>query len=179
MKKALVYLTVLLLFGQCAAVYHPIDPPTVEYSSMQEDDRDLSFSYQYDVLAKRGNKKYSKKEKKHGFSIIAVEVTNNTDRELNFARDIDLLIQRGTVYPAENEYTAHTIRQKIGLFLLYGLVYYSETDCNSKSGCRTTTFIPFGLGIAAGNMIVGGTSNTKLKEEFNKYSLYTKNIAPG
>jgi hypothetical protein len=179
MKNALICVTLLLLLTQCASFYHPIDPPTVEYTSIQEEEEDLGFSYQYDVLARRGNRKYSKKEKKHGFSILAVKVTNNTNRELNFARDIDLLIQRGTVYPAENEYTAHTIRQKIGFFLFYSLLTYSETDCNSSAGCKTTVFIPFGIAIAAASMIIGGSANAKMRKEFNDYSLYTKSIAPG
>jgi len=179
MKKILTAMVLTILFSQCASIYHSIDPPTIEYPFEQDDNQDLSFSYQYDVLAKRGNKKYSKKEKKHGFSIVSVRVKNNTDRELSFARDIDLLVQRGVVHPVENEFTAHTIRQKIGFFLFYSLLYYSETDCNNKTGCKTTVFIPFGLAIAAGNMIVGGSSNDKMKKEFNDYSLYTKTIAPG
>ena len=145
---------------------------------VHEDNDDIQFSYRYDVLTYRGNRKYPKREKKHGFNILAARITNNTARTLNFVRDLELYTQRGTVFPAENEYTAKAIHQPVAIYLLYGLLYYSVTEC-SGTNCRTTAFFPFGLGIAAGNMIVAGSANSRMKEEFNKYSPHTKDIGPG
>jgi hypothetical protein len=164
------------LLMQCASTYHPIDPPTVEYTVHDEND-DVDFSYRYDVLTYRGNRKYPKKEKRYGFNIVAAEITNKTPRTLNFVRDLELYTQRGTVFAAENEYTAKTIHQPVAIYLLYGLLYYTSFEC-SGNDCHVTSFIPFGLGIAAGNMIVAGAANAKMKEEFNAYSPHAKNIGP-
>lgn len=162
---------------QCASSYRPIDPPNVEYL-VHEDNDDIEFSYRYDVLEYRGNRKYPKREKKHGFNILSARITNKTNRTLNFVRDLELYTQRGTVFPAENEYTAKTIRQPVAIYLLYGLLTYSTTEC-TNGNCKTTAFIPYGLGIAAGNMIVAGSANAKMKTEFNQYSPHSKDIAPG
>ena len=92
MKSFLPLGILIFLFSQCASIYHPIDPPKVAYSFEQENNEDLSFSYKYDVLAQSGNRKYSRKEKHHGFSVVSVRLRNNTNRTLSFARDIDLFI---------------------------------------------------------------------------------------
>jgi hypothetical protein len=172
-------LVFLALLSGCASIYRPITPNTLEYVT-ENSNNDVDFWYRYDVLAYRGNKKYVKKERKHGFNIVAVKITNNTSRTLNFVRDLELGVSRGPLFPTENDYAARTMRQGVFIYLLYGLLSYSEQECNSATGeCVTVRFIPWGLALAGGNMIVASSSNTKLKQEFNDFSLYTKDIKPG
>jgi hypothetical protein len=176
--RSILHLLVLILTASgCASVYKPIDPPRMEYIT-EKSTSDIDFWYRYEALAYRGNNKYVKREKKYGYNVIAVKVVNKTNQPINFARDLELSTARGPIYPAENETTAKTIKQGVAIYLLYGLLTYSESKC-TNGDCETTTIIPFGLGIAAGNMIVASTANTSIKKEFNDYSLYTKTIAPG
>lgn len=174
---AVVCVIVPLFSMGCASTYKPIDPQSVSYST-ENSSKDFDFWYRYEALAYRGNKKYEKKEKKYGFNVLAVKLTNKTDRPLNLVRDFEFSTVRGTVFPADNETIAKRIKQNVAIYLLYGLLYYSEGTCNGDD-CETTTFIPFGLGIAAFNMILASSANTSLRNEFNQYSLYGKEIAPG
>ncbi len=176
-NPALLWVMVLLLSMGCASTYKPIDPKTIEYSA-ESSTKHFDFWYRYEALTYRGNKKYAKKEKKYGVNVVAVEITNKTDRTLNLARDFEFSTQRGPIYPTENETTAKRIRQGVAIYLLYALAYYSEVECVNNE-CETTTFIPFGLGLAAFNMILAGSANAKIRDEFNQYSLYGKEIGPG
>ncbi|TXH27071.1 MAG: hypothetical protein E6Q96_06975 [Cyclobacteriaceae bacterium] len=177
MKKILCLIVAALILSGCAVIYKPIRPETVEFNAHPSAEG-VDFWYRYDVLAYRGNNRYAKKERKNGFNVLAVKITNNTSRPINFARDLELGITRGPVYPTDSETASETIRQKVWLHLLWGLLGYSESECNGDD-CRTTTFIPFGLAIAAINIGVAAGSNDKLKKEFEQYSLYNKDIAPG
>lgn len=178
MKKIPLILLVAVLASGCAAIYKPVNPKTVEYST-NNPTQDVDFWYRYDVLAYRGNNRYSKKERKNGFSVVAVKITNNTSAPINFARDLELRITRGPVYPAEGQTAAEQMRQKVWLHLLWGLLYYSEGECDQYGNCETTAIIPFGLAIAGINIGVAANSNQKMKQEFIQYSLYNKDIAPG
>jgi hypothetical protein len=178
MKKIPLLLLLAVLASSCASIYKPIAPETVEYNSSNPS-KDVDFSYRYDVLAYRGNNRYSKKERKNGFSVVAVKITNRTSVPINFARDLELGIARGPIYPAESETAAEQMRQKVWLHLLWGLLAYTEAECDPYGNCHYTTVIPFGLAIAGINIGVASNSNTKIKQEFRKYSLYNKDIAPG
>lgn len=178
MKKTSLLLLLAILGSSCAAIYKPIAPETVEYNSNNPSEG-VNFSYRYDVLAYRGNNRYSKKERKNGFSVVAVKITNHTDAPINFARDLELGISRGPIYPAESQTAAETMRQKVWLHLLWGLLVYTETECDPYGYCEYTTYIPFGLAIAGINIGLASSSNQRMKAEFAKYSLYNKDIAPG
>jgi hypothetical protein len=178
LKKIPHLLLLAMLASSCASIYKPIAPETVEYAT-NNPAKDIDFWYRYDVLAYRGNNRYSKKERKNGFSVVAVKITNHTSEPINFARDLELGISRGPVYPAESETSAEHIRQKVWLHLLWGLLAYTETECDAYGYCHYTTYIPFGLAIAGINIGIASSSNSKLKQEFRKYSLYNRDIAPG
>ncbi len=178
MKKIPFLLLLTMLASSCASIYKPVAPETVEYVT-NNPSKEVDFWYRYDVLAYRGNNRYSKKERKNGFTIVAVKITNHTSAPINFVRDLELRITRGPVYPAESETAAETIRQKVWIHLLWGLLYYYEMECDPYGYCEMTTFIPFGLAIAGINIGIASSSNSKMKQEFRKYSLYNKDIAPG
>jgi len=174
-RVILIALTGALLM-QCAAAYKPINPPTVQYLAKEEND-DVSFEYRYDVLAYRDNRKYSKKEKKRAFNVVAIKVKNKTDRTLNFTEDLDLYTDRSGVFPMEAEMSRKALRQNVPIYLLYGLLVLNVTNCDGKD-CHTQIY-PIGLAIAAINMIIAGSANQKMKDEFNQYSVHNKAIQPG
>lgn len=78
-----------LLGSGCAASFTSMQPERIAtYQSSSVAGAPVQFAYQYDALRMRGrNKKYAKKAQKHGYQVVAVRVTNNTNSELNFTRD--------------------------------------------------------------------------------------------
>jgi hypothetical protein len=63
---------VVLSLTNCASGYKMIEPSSINYQSVKENDG-LKFEYKYDLL----KKKYAKKEEKKGIRIVAVKITNN------------------------------------------------------------------------------------------------------
>jgi hypothetical protein len=88
MSKYAFLLFACLIVG-CAAPYRPIAPESLDFR-VNENTDDLDFSYMYDVLSYRGDKKYLKKEERLGYNIIAVRIRNKTNQTLNVARNLEL-----------------------------------------------------------------------------------------
>lgn len=176
MKKILPWIAIALLMMECAQSYRPLSPRTLQYTASADTD-ELEFSYRYDVFAHRGNRKYSKREKKSGFSVLAIKVTNKTSRPLNLKRDLELFTDRGAIMPADNQITAKAIRQRVPIYLLYLLLNVTYTSCNGPN-CAVT-FIPTGVVIAGINMGVAGGANKNMRAEFDEYQLNDRDLAPG
>ena len=173
---------VLLAFilTQCAVSYKPIEPEKVEYEAVSEND-DLRFAYRYDVLYYRHNPKLAKFEKTRGVRIVAAQITNKTNRTLNFARDMDLFTEEGEYpYTVDPATAAKKFSQQPAPYLLYGLLFYAKVDCEGVGlDCKLSKIIPFGLGIGVVNMIIASRANHAVKKEFEQYSIENRNIAPG
>src|SRR4051812_30820762 len=70
----------------CAASYTPIMPEARKYhDSYNTSDSSITYACKYDVLSIRGNKRYSKKERKAGVSVLTVRFQNNTDSVIKFS----------------------------------------------------------------------------------------------
>lgn len=177
-KSSIALICISFVLFSCAASYKPIDPPSVNYRAYN-DEEGLEFSYQYEVLAYRNNRRYEKKESKKGYNIIAVKLKNKTDRVLDFSRDIQISTMQGVpLMLADNETSAKNLRQGVFGYLLYGLLVYREVECVNNE-CEVKQTIPIGLGIAALNMLVAGGSNAKMRSEFVQYNIVNRAIKPG
>jgi hypothetical protein len=167
-------------FTQCAVTYKPIKPETVVFDAVDEND-DLKFAYRYDALQNSGNSRLAKSQDKLGIRIIVAQITNKTGRTLNIARDMDLFTEAGE-YPYLTDVKTRVKRfsQPVAPYLLYGLLFYAKLDCEEVGrDCRFSNIIPFGLGIAAVNMIIAGKANHDLKKEFEQYNIENRDIGPG
>src|SRR5687768_14405276 len=98
--KNLFLVAVVLSCTQCASVYKPINPPTLYYQ-VSANLEEVDLSYRHDVLSFRGNRRYSKLEKKHSFNVVAVKITNDTDQPLNLGKDLELYTERGSIFGVE------------------------------------------------------------------------------
>ncbi|MBX2841830.1 MAG: hypothetical protein KTR26_08655 [Flammeovirgaceae bacterium] len=76
MKNNFIYVFFTLILSSCASSFHTVNPQNVFYQSSSNQDN-VSFSYKYEVLHERGNKKYAKKEAKKGIKLVVVKVENN------------------------------------------------------------------------------------------------------
>lgn len=159
-----------------------IEPKTINYVSKNESNS-VTFEYKYDLL----EKKYEKKEIKKGVKVVAVKVTNNSNRDLVFGRDFTLTYANGEdIHVLENEKAFTTLKQSAASYLWYLLLtpvnfYTSET--NSRGFQENTSSTPVGLvlgpGLAAGNMIAAGSANKKFKRELSDYNIYGTTIKQG
>lgn len=176
-----------LLGSGCAASFTSMQPERIAtYQSSSVAGAPVQFAYQYDALRLRGrNKKYAKKAQKHGYQVVAVRVTNNTNSELNFTRDAVLYSGDHPVTPVMSSLAANDMKQGVFIYLLYLLLNFNvggTTSYNPYTGQQTTvggTFLPTGPFIAGGNMLGASLANKNFRNELEQYDLTNRNIRPG
>lgn len=179
-------LATTLLGSGCAASYTAIMPERIVNTPAASAAAPLSYAYQFDALRARGrNKRYSKREAKKGYRIVALRVTNNTPSDVNFSRDAVLYFGDRPVQPVSPELAAQDIKQGIAIYLLYILLNFNvggTTTYNSYTGQSTTTggtFLPTGPFIAGGNMLGASIANKNFREDLTHNDLSNRTIHPG
>jgi hypothetical protein len=160
----------------CAGSYKVINPQSLTYGSKSEADG-ISYSYQHNVLANTGNKKYAKRELKRPVKLLAVEFTNSTDHEINFRSDVKIFMGDRQVLPMEPSVIHQQLRQPAGLYMLWSLVWLTISKCENED-CSVTP-IPIGLLIGIGNTSAASTANKKFLAELNATNILDRKIAPG
>jgi hypothetical protein len=172
----------LALATSCAGSYAPIRPKLITSYIATPPSGPVSFAYQFDALRLGGpNKKYVKKEMKNGYHVVAVRVTNNWDREINFSRDLTLLYGDRPIMPVPAAIAAHDLRQGVAIYLLYllGNVQVGGTT-DVRTGATTGgTFLPTGLFLAGGNILGASSANGNMRKELETNDLTNRNIEPG
>lgn len=184
MKKLLTQLMLLctaaVLFSGCAANYKSVRPNAVNYNNIASDSS-LTFSYKYDVLLEAGNKRYAKKEQKKHVKVVAVKITNNTASDLNFSTDIKMYAGMQEAVLVDPIVVYKELKQTVPTYLLY-LLLTPMRFFVYKNGVATTN-IPIGLflgpGLAIGNMVEAGSSNTRLRNDMLRFNLMNRTIRPG
>lgn len=171
-KIILLFIAVSTLTN-CASGYKMIEPQSINYVSTNETDN-VKLEYKYDLL----DKKYAKKELKKGVKLVAIKITNNSEKDLMFGRDAKLTYENGTeIYVMENEKVFTTLKQNSTSYLLYLLLtpvnLFITTGQNTIN--QETSTVPIGLilgpGLAGGNMIASGSANKKFKTEMLDYNI--------
>ena len=172
-KIALLLFTISMLTS-CASGYKLIKPESINYISANETDN-VKLEYKYDLL----DKKYAKKETKKDIKLVAIKITNNSERDLKFGSDIKLTYANDSeVYVMDNEKVFTKLKQQPATHLLYLLLtpvnlYTTKTTGNGVQ--QTTSSTPIGLilgpGLAGGNMITAASANKKFKTEMLDYNI--------
>lgn len=182
MKNLLILplLIIVILSGGCASNYHSISPQS-SYFNVAEQTDELDFSYRYNILREKGNKKYAKREDKKGIRVVALKITNNTDRPLKFPEDIQLYAGDRAVLLLEPEFIHSKLKQGVPIYLLYLLFTPMTFTTYSENGDVNST--PVGLlvgpGLTALNMGMASSANNKFKEELLQYNLANRVIQEG
>lgn len=174
----IIKITLLLItisaFTSCASGYKLIEPKSINYISTNKTEG-VTLEYKYDVL----DKKYAKKELKKGVKLVAIKITNNSDRDLMLGRDFKLTYENGyEIYVMENEKVFKALKQSTVSYLWYLLltpINFYTTETNSNGFQENTSSTPIGLilgpGLAGGNMIAAGSANKKFKSEMLDYKI--------
>ena len=171
--KIAVFILFVFLFTSCASGYKPIKPDTINYISTNQDSG-VKLEYKYDLL----ENKYAKKETKKGVKLVAVKITNESENDLMFGRDIRLNYENGNeIFVMENDKVFTTLKQSPASYLFYLLLtpmnLYTSTSSNGRVEDSSST--PIGLfigpGLAGGNMIAAGSANKKFRTELLEYNI--------
>lgn len=180
--KITLFITIGILLNSCASGYELTSPNTINYISTNTNSG-VTLNYKYNLL----EKKYEKKEVKKGVKLVALKVTNNTEKDLTLGRDIKLTYGNGDeLVVIDNNKVFTSLKQSPATHLLYLLLTplnLYTTKTSSSGYTETTSSTPIGIvlgpGLAAGNMIAAGSANKKFKDELLKYNIYGTTIKKG
>ncbi len=172
----------IILLTSCASGYRTIEPKTINYISNNES-QDVKLEYKYDLL----RRKYAKKELKKGVKLVAIKISNNSDRDLMIGDDIRLTYGSGIdVVVMDPNQVFVKLKQSPASYLFYLLLsplnfYTTETDSYGRQ--EQTSSTPVGLilgpGLAMGNMVAAGSANKKFKKEMLDYNIYGTVVKKG
>ena len=167
-KTTLLFIAISTLTN-CASGYKMIEPKSINYVSTNETDN-VKLEYKYDLL----DKKYAKKELKKGVKLVAIKITNNSEKDIMFGRDAKLTYENGSeIYVMENEKAFKTLKQSPASYLWYLLL--TPMNFYTAENGQQTSSTPIGLvvgpGLAGGNMIAAGSANKKFKTEMLGYNI--------
>jgi hypothetical protein len=176
MGKIFMLTSIGILFS-CAASYKPIAPANLSYGSAVKTDEGLEYAYVHSILSQSGNKKYANRERKRPIKVMALEFTNNTNRVINFRRDVKIYMGNTIVSPVDPSLIHQSLKQPAALYLLWGLFWVVLNDCNGTD-CNSTP-LPVGLVIAGLNVGIASGANTKFLAELKSTNILDRDIAPG
>jgi len=167
-KITLLFITIFAL-KNCASGYKMIAPKSINYISTNETNK-VKLEYKCDLLGE----KYAKKELKKGVKLVAIKITNNSEKDLMFGRDAKLTYENGTeIFVMENEGVFTSLKQSTASYLWY-LLLTPMNLYKSENGQQTSS-TPLGLvaapSLASLNMITVDTANQKFKTEMLEYNI--------
>lgn len=177
-RNVILFLAVILL-GSCASSYKSMNPKAINYVA-HDLQGDLSLSYKYDILQENGNKKYAKKEDKKGVRVVAIRLTNNTDRILNVAQDVAFYSGESQIFPMEPQVIKNMLKQPAPAYLLY--MFLTPVTLNIIYGTSIDSY-PVGLFLGPGltllNVATAGSANNKFMRDLTLYDILYTDIQPG
>jgi hypothetical protein len=180
--RIIALLSIVLSLTCCDSAYHEINPVSLNYRSGNSADS-VALQYKYDVLSG----KYARNESRQGIKIVALKITNKTDRDLVFGRDLVLVYENGFPVNVSRAGDGFKIlKQHPATYLWYLLltplnIYTTEYD--SRGFEEYTNSFPIGLiagpALSIGNMVAAGTANRKFKSELGRNELMGATIEKG
>lgn len=172
----------LLFLNSCASGYKIINPAGLSYNS-QNQEQDVTMEYKYDLL----HKKYAKKEEKKDIRLVAVKITNHSERDLIFGQDVNIAYESGgqlLVMPTDKVFKG--LKQHPTTYLPYLLLSpltLSTFKTDAYGNQHTTGTFPAGLivgpGLAGGHLIAASSANKNFKNELRTNELQGRTIPKG
>ena len=128
------------------------------------------------------NKKYTDKEVKKGVKLVAIKLTNNSNQDLMFGREIKLTYENGNeIFIMEDDKVFSTLKQKSAFHLFYLLITPINLTLINSNG--STSSIPIGLGLgpllSGMNIVKASLANKKFKNELMGSDMYGALIKKG
>jgi len=145
----------ILLFSSCASNYYSVTDHLSSSKYEKENDQ-LKYSYDSELLTTSGNEDYAKKADKKGASVLAVTITNKTDKKIKIYKDIAVFLNDEKLIPISPDETFRRTKQD-EYFYFVGLL---------------VGLIPGGA-YAVYNYLIASKANKEYKKDILKYSLWT------
>jgi len=182
LTKILSLFAILILLTSCASGYKKVNPTSLNYIS-KSFTNDVVLEYKYDLL----ENKYKKKEEKSKIKMVAVKITSNSDKDLVFGNNLQLVYENGnSVLLLENEKVYTTVKQSPASYLWYLLlspIQFYTYSTNQYGQTKVDNSFPIGLivgpGLSGGNMIAASSANSNLLKELRDYNIIGKTIKKG
>lgn len=170
--KLISLLLFITLMQGCASRYQKIEPEKIDYIASNPFEK-ITLDYKYDLLSK----KYKKKETGNNIKLVAVKITNNSNKDLIFGKNIKIISSNNReIDIVDNETIFKILRQRPASYLWYMLL----APLNIYEGGNTT---PIGLalvpGAVGGNIIIANSANKKFRNELIKYNITGLTIKKG
>jgi hypothetical protein len=179
MKCGLFFLSLGFLLLGCASGYNVLRPESMKYTA-NSGNGGITSGYRHGVLAEAGNRKYAKYEARTGIKIVAIRITNNTDRTINVRRDLAFFAGDRPAAPLDTKTVKWKLNQSVPIYLLYLLLTPMSLNISNNNG--TIERYPIGFAIGPGltllNMATAGSANAKFSNDLVMYSI-DRDIAPG
>jgi hypothetical protein len=180
--KFLILTGIAIALTSCASSYKKINPKSLAYYSNSKE-QNVTLEYKYNLL----NGKYQKKESKKDIRVVAVKITNNSDRDLLFGKDFNIVYPSGSlVNLMSTDKVFSELKQQplsyLWYLLLSPLQFYTYST-NSYGQQTVTSSFPVGLivgpGLTGGNMLASGGANKNFNTELKEYDILNKVIKKG
>jgi hypothetical protein len=181
MKQITFLLLSVFMLCSCASGYKKINPATLNYVS-KNIGNNIFLEYKYDLLSN----KYKKKETKKEVRLIAVKITNNTNKDLVFGKNFQLIYENGSalnILPTEKIYKQ--LKQSPASYLLYLLLTPLQISNGSSTNSYQQSNSSFPIGYAIGPGLAGGSvyesshANKNFKNDLNEFDINGKTIKKG
>ena len=178
-KIVFLFLAVFLI-SSCASPYKLINPSLVDFKVKNSTD-DVSIKYKYNLL----HKAYAKKEKRRGVELVAVQIINNSDKDLIFGQDLSLTNYDGSkLYIMDKENAYESLKQSQAPFLFYLL--FPPIRIDPLSGIETQYRLEYskrshliGPILMLINILSVEVENKHFKEELDSSYLENQTIKMG
>lgn len=173
----LVLIMILFLFS-CAKQYHNIKTSELVYSDVYVNNG-VILEYSYNVLELSGNKKYNSRADANCFQLVAVRLTNTTERKINIGRDIEFFELEGKVKFANPSEISSHVKQYPLLNLLYlPLLAIPIKIHNGKEEKVYRIGALFSVPMIY-NMVISKAANLDFEKDLNRNYILNRDIEVG
>ena len=172
----------VIILNSCATTYKFIHPTALHFTT-QKVEKNIAFEYRYNLLYN----KYSRKEVNKNIRLVAVKLTNNTDKDLIFGNHISLAFEEGNdLEILTHETVFKELKQNVAPYLFYlvltpfVITTYKTNAYGVKEVNATIPVGPIlGPGLSFGNLIAASSANKRFKSELMQYNIIGLTIKKG
>lgn len=177
MSRLLFFFPALLLLASCARSFKSINYQVLNYRTTIHSSDALEIRAAQDVLALTDNVQFHNRAVKDNVKVMAVEITNRTEKNLSVGKDLRFEDNVGYSQRPVGAMEAYdAVRyHEIGWYWTYGCIPFINLNLNTTNN-TTCILIPFGVILAPLNYFKANKANKDLRREFLEMGLCHSNI---
>lgn len=168
MKNSLFCLLLLSsLLWSCASNYYTIQPETIRFDASRDTlvGGELAIAWQYEVLKAAGNRRYARKERQQGVSLLALRLANQGAETLAFTETVEIFAGAEQLWPLSVEEAAK--------------VFVQRTREPGEGAVEVEGAEGIVMAASLFNMAKGLNANIRFVKELDAYYLAGRDIPPG